>query len=400
MKDRLLVFLDRAMEYGVYVYVFALFNHHTTALSRVGVYVPLLAWMLKHAMTGGRGLAYLRNPVSIGAFVFAGLSLLSVWQAPWPLESLNSFRLDLGSAIFLMLPMGDVFRNEDKAKRLLWVIGLSGIWVNLLQLNEYAALFRQTGKVLAWSQYADLRGYSDPLVFFMPFTLALASLNKGRLATLWWSVFFLQAGLMVATGTRGAWMAIAAAMAVWFAFKADKRLLITGVATVLLMVILAFVVPTTLIKNKVEQGVSTTGRVNGAWKPTVDMIIMKPFSGHGYGQWVYSHEYNLQRPAHPWWPWKKTLGAHNTYLLVAFGSGLFALAAMVYLFAKLFGQLAVLVRIEKHFYAYFALATLTSFAGAYLVRGFVENKRWYAFGVLLGLAVALLSRRGQPKSLV
>lgn len=393
MKNRFIALLDRAMEYGAYIYIFALFNHHTTALSRLGVYIPFLAWLIKHAITRGQHLAYLRNPISIGAFAFFSISLLSIFQAPAPFESLNSFRLNLGTIILLMLPMGDVFRQEDKARRLLWALGFSGIWVNLLQLNEYITLFRQTGKILAWSQYMDFRSYSDPLVFFMPFTLALANLSQKRFSKFWWVIFFLQAGLLVATGTRGAWMGITVAMIVWLAFKVDRRLLMAGVAALAMMAILAFVVPTTLIKGKVEQGVSTSGRVDGAWKPTVDMIIIHPIVGHGYGEWVYNHEYNLQHPSHPWWPWEHTLGSHNTYLLVTFASGVIALASMIYLFAKLFGQLSILAKIEDGLPGYLALATLASFTGTYLVRGFVENKRWYAFGVLLGLAVALLAKK-------
>lgn len=392
MKDKFITALDRTMEYGVYVYVFALFNHHTTALSRLGLYVPFIVWVVKHIHTKGKGLSYLRHPVAVTALLFAGLVLLSTTHAPDVLASLNEYRLSLGAGLAMFLVIGDVFRSEDRQRRLLYIIVATSIYISLLQVAQYVGSYRATGEFLDVQQYPVFRSYSDALSFFLPFTLAVTQ-YKPRATMVLGLVFIFQMLLLVMTGARGAWLGVGLAFAVWIILKLDKRVLIFGAIGLTAVTIVAVVVPNNLIKDRiVDAGISSNHRIHGTWEPSIDMIANKPVLGYGYGKQIFHNEFNRRAPNEPTWTLKKSLGPHSNYLEIGFAAGLVALLSLVLLYAQFIAHITRRVKAaESPFQIYFTLAVLAAFVASPLVRGFVESLRWEPNMVILGIGLAILA---------
>lgn len=391
MYDRTIKSLDTIMEFGVYLYIFALFNQGTTALSSLGLYLPLIAWTAKHVLTKGRQLGYLLHPLAVAGILFCVLMFISTLYAPDLIKSLDSYRKSIGTVLFLLFTVGDVFQAEKRQRRFLYVFVLSGIYLNALQVNQHIATYQATGHFMNMSVYGVFRPYSDALAFFLPFTLAVASITKSRLAFLWWAAFIVQAVLLLVTGVRGAWLGFGLALAVWVALKADKRIIMFAATTAIAVAILAAGLPNSIVKDRVKEGLSSTGRLQGTWGPTHEMMLDKPLLGYGYGKSVYHEEFNRRAPSAPSWLFKKSLGPHSNYLEIGFAAGIIGLLSLVLLYGKFFGQLFnFLRRPTSPFTTYFGLAVLSSFTAQYLVRGFVESSRWQPFGVLLGIAVALL----------
>lgn len=390
MNSKLIPALDAIMEIGTYVYVFALFNQGTTALSSLGLYVPLIAWLVKHGLTKGILLGYLRHPLSISALTFGGLVLVSTTFAPDTPRSLDAYRTTIGTAMFLLVIVGDAFRYQEKQLRLLKVMAFSGLYVNFLQIKDFVWDYRATGSFL--SDYTRYRTYSDSLTFFAPFTLAMAGLARTRIAWIWWGVFALQLLLLFFTGARGAWLGLGISLLIWTFVKFDKKMLGTiatiGIAAAILLTV---IMPRNIVMDRIHEGISTSGRTHGTWGPSYEMMLDKPILGYGWGKSVYHNEFNRRAPNEPTWSFKQSLGPHSNYLEVGFAAGLVGMLSLILLYAKAFARLLELSRRPATYHiGYFALATLGAFIAQYLVRGFVESSRWQPLGLLLGIAVALL----------
>ncbi|MDE2089799.1 MAG: O-antigen ligase family protein [Gammaproteobacteria bacterium] len=402
-------FLDTVMVYGVYLYALTMFNPHVVALHSIGMYLPLLCWLIKHAITRGRLLGYFRNSVSVMVFAFAMIVLLSVVHSPDMFYSLDRFRRGLGSMLFLFVVTADVFRDERKLLHLAAMLAFGGLIMMLLDMYQYYHEFviRLYANLSMRDSKVDLstmhRWYSESLLYLVPFMLFMAIQRRGKPAFFWWLVFMVDAVLLFVTGARGPWVGFSAAIVVWSLVKADKKLLLLSAAGMLALSTLAFVLAAkdpgaNLIASRFKQGLQT-GRINAIWRPTDEMILDKPLTGYGVGRQIYYNEFNRRAAVSSWWPYKKAQGTHSNYMQIAFAAGVPALLVFVFMYARVFATLWKLSRISRSPpQANIALVTLMSFTGHYMVRGSVENLPWIPLGILLGITVALvmIDKAGSP----
>lgn len=400
----IVLFLDAVMVYGIYIYALTMFNPRVVALHSIGMYLPLLCWLIKHALTRGRRLGYFKNSVSAWILAFALIVLLSVLHSPDMLYSLGRFRRGLGSMLFLFVVIADVFRDEKKLYRLAVMLATGAIVMMALDLYQYyqEIVTHYAGNL--GDLYFSHRWYSDSLMYLAPFILAMAVLHSGKKAVFWWGMFAADAVLLFMTATRGAWVAFGVAILLWSLVKADKKLLLTlaGGALAILVLVVAVLHKNpegALIISRFKEGLSTSGRINGIWRPTDEMILDKPLTGYGVGRQIYYNEFNRRATISDWWPIKKAIGTHNNYLQITFAAGLPALLIMAFFYAHVFATLWRLARtFASPVLSNLSLVTLMTFAGHYMVRGFVENLFWIPLGILLGITVALvmLNKAGNP----
>lgn len=382
--------LDLAIEYGIYLYVFALFNQGTTALSNLGLYVPLFAWIAKSFLLRGANLGYLRHPVAMAFIAFAAAILAASIYSPDPIYSLDSYRKSIGAAAGLAVVMGDSFREQRKLSRLLYALVLSGAYVTGLNVLQYAREYVQQG---AFPEDISVhRWFGDPAIFFAFFTLGLAVGGRGWKRSLAWGLFGIQVALLLPTGARGSWLAFAASLAVWLAYGADRRVVLaTGIGVAAAAIAAVTVLPSSTIVDRIHHGTNTSLRTTGTWGPAYEMIVEKPLLGYGYGRQVFNNEFNARAPARPWWSFQTSHGPHSNYLEIAFAAGVPGFVTLVACYALLVGALARLTGSgPPGEMRWIALATLCAFVAFYLVRGFVESSRWQPLGVLVGIAIAVL----------
>ena len=386
---------DSTMEYGIYLFVFATFL--SISLWQLALTVILLAWVAKHVATRGRHLDYLRHPLAVIGLVFGALVLISTFYAHDTLEGLRVYKNTIGAAMILLVAIPDSFRDERRLTRLLGVLAGTALAVVLVQVGRYAADYLEDG---TFREYAHYRTLSEALVFYLPFALAIAVLSKKQWAIIFWIVVMaLQIGLLLATGARGAWIAVMAALLIWMVLSPGKKSVMVAVALAVVALALVTLVPAaeTFFSRRMAGGLIDTSameRISRLWTQAYEMIAARPLLGYGYGD--YFGELNRQSAQHPEWVVYRPgpYGPHNNFLDIWFSAGIVALACLIYLYARFFGQLVATIRSSvSPLSMYFALATLCAFTTHFLVRSFVDDMNWRPLGVLMGIAVALSAVR-------
>lgn len=386
-------YANTVIEYAVYAFVLAMLV--STSLWQLAMAALFFAWFAKHVVSRGRELDYLRQPLMAAGLIFCATVLVSTFYAFDIREGLRVYKNTIGAAVILLLAIPDVFRDEERQRRLLYVLACSAVGVTLLQLGRYGVDYLRDGSIRNYSHY---RKMAEPLVIYLPFALALVFLHeKMRTRAFWASVVILQAGLLLATGARGAWAGVMVMLFVWLILKPEKKFILIFTCMTA-MVSLALLVLDTPLVHRIGEGImsaTTLERLERLWPQAYEMIVARPIAGYGYGD--YYGELLRQSAQHPEWVVLRPgpYGPHNNYLETWFSAGIVALVSLIYLCAKLFSQLVTVVRLSVHApTAYFALATLCAFTAHFLVRGFVEDMNWRPLGVLAGIAVVLsLNRR-------
>jgi O-antigen ligase len=221
------------------------------------------------------------------------------------------------------------------------------------------------------------------LVFFLPVATAATLTFGGRWRWLSWMLILITVLLLLATGSRGAYLSAIAGplIAAWFLrhwvnfFTVLKIALLVLVVVILLLFFAVFILKSPLIIDRIQSlwdvisGLfeaaapqqSTTGTVGVEhesrwmiWRAVLRVMMEWPMSFIvGYGWFSYG-QFGI---------WK---GAHSEYLDVLFNLGLIGLVALIWVFAALIGHSRA------------ALSTLPA------------PLRWLQLGYLFGFASLLI----------
>lgn len=385
------------MEYALYVYMFTLFRG--TNLRALAAGVLAAAFLLRLIVHRGRGLEALWHPLLLPFGIFLAATMASVLYSSDPWRALTEYASEWGMVALAALILPVAVRDEKILRRVLYVCAFTAVYLNFIQLKGVWHEYRDTGFLL--HDVGLHRPFSLSIIFYLPFLLALTRIQNGRWAVVAWSLAALQILMLVLTASRAATLGLAVGLLLWIIFSFDRKTLLFLFVTVLLTGVLIVSLPKdTFLESYIERGASTSGRASLTWGPTTHMIAQRPFTGYGYGAFVYPQEFQKQIPpshipeGHEW-DWVKQLGPHNYYLEIWFTSGIAALLALILLCARCFGHLWAFVRaaqgrIERSF----ALAVLMAFTAIYLIYaqfGPMGPTGLRPLGVLLGFGLALLS---------
>jgi O-antigen ligase len=185
--------------------------------------------------------------------------------------------------------------------------------------------------------------YGAFMTFVAPVFAAMALGSTGVARVAWWIVFLCGFGLLIGTGSRGAYLGIVLGTAIGIKFVAPyfdtRRMLRSAAAMGAVLAVIIIAVSLTnieLVAERVEQSTSTdveelsSGRAS-IWRATIMVQAERPFSflvGNGWNSHMNSGI------------WKST---HNTYLLLLFELGLVGLLLFAILIATVIRQVRVLV---------------------------------------------------------
>jgi O-antigen ligase len=400
---------DLVLEYGVYLYLFALFR--ATGLRMALTMVLLLAGLIRLALDPALLRRLAAEPVLRALALFLLLVLVSVAYSPRPGEALAEFVLTLGTAGWLAVIVPCALREETHLERLLIAALLVALYLNFVQIKGIVLEYQKTGRLLA--DVGLHRPHSISLMFFTPFLLGLAErARRGWRAIALWAAVALQFLLLLATVGRAAMLAMAVAMAIWLLVRRPWRLLVVGSVVLVLGAGALWLLPSDSAHwQYLHKGFSSGERMDLTWGPTMAMIARSPWFGYGYGEFVYPQVFDALIPAvaflgGPPIDYIRALGPHNYYLEIWFQAGLLALAAMIWLFARVAAQLYELVRATRadDLVGLTALAALGAFTAHYLVHahfGTLGPTGLRPLGILIGLGVALrwmraLEHRASP----
>lgn len=378
------------LEFCIYLYVCSLFITSAMAPQRIGLWLGFLAWVffadksyLKRVLAN--------NIFRIWLVLLSWLILTSVLSA-FPKDALEALRGRLDDHVLILPQFIHVFANPAARRRVLLMLGLASLISTVDELHLY---FKEWYYGLSHLQmYGDHRWWGYVFAFFLPFTI-VCGVAFSKYRVLWWLLGFLQVVLVVATGSRGAWLAIAAAgmLPVMMALKRKQTIAVLLSACVLGVVSYAFL-PDYMVSDRIKQGFDTSLRTTGTWGPTIEMTNQRPLIGYGFGAKVYNDEFNRQVDGHPDWSFRTSPTPHSLFLATAFAAGY---PALILLLMLVFGLVLVAWKGFKHGEGpdrYLCLGVLSSCAGFYLVRGWVETVMWEPMSILIGILVGLAVAKG------
>ena len=397
LRHRLAPHADTAIRYSVAVYLLALFTRWWE-IPLAAAWIGFLAWLL------GAPKPYLAAALR-DRLVAIWLALLAWALATAALSPHRAVSLPDWYAAFddhllvipLLIHLCLAGRREQFGRVLAW----AGVVIVALDGLHYLG-DALSGAIAAPDNWTRHRKWAYPLVLFSPFLMLRLAQSAGR-ARLLWSLALLATTLMVlASGARGAWLALAAAAAIYggWLLRRQRRMVLGALAALALAVPLFLLSPPgEVVRERLAQGFDTSARVTGTWGPALTMAAQHPWLGHGMGMRAYHDEYMGQVADHPHWFFRdRSMSPHNFFLMALFGLGLLGLALTLALSGLLVARYVAQARAAATPQeAMLPLALLASFVAHYLVRGSFETLSWPPLALYIGLAAGLtLAARERP----
>jgi len=185
-------------------------------------------------------------------------------------------------------------RNNDDAKLLLTVALLLGTGLAIHGIYQYIAGVPMPGRWVNAGEAVRTRAFSiiyspnvlgGQMAFLTPVALGFAAAEKTwAKKLLWLAAAGLMAVCLVFTGTRGAWLAFALALAV-VGIIYDRRLLIAGIVAIVLVALFVPAVSTritSLFTAEYLEKSAGSGRIK-RWFDAYDQMRLEPLFGVGLG---------------------------------------------------------------------------------------------------------------------
>jgi O-antigen ligase len=185
--------------------------------------------------------------------------------------------------------------------------------------------------------------YGAFMAFFVPVFGAMAMGSKGIARLYWWFVFLCGFALVIATGSRGTYVAILGAalfgvkfISPFFNRRAIRRVGMQLASVLFLITVSVALTNLDLAQQRFEQSTSTdvdeisSGR-SAVWRATVLVQAEKPST------FLYGVGWNSHDNSGIW------LAAHNTYLSLLFELGIIGLTMFLVLLAAMVMQIRVLL---------------------------------------------------------
>ncbi|HRC60005.1 MAG TPA: O-antigen ligase family protein [Candidatus Propionivibrio aalborgensis] len=379
-------FWNQALTVFVSLYILGLFLPGLPKLENIALYGAVLITLFDGRWRSG--LQWLTHPLILLLLALLGWLLLTATLSDQPLLSLTEYRRSFKDYFLIFLPLMFVLSNEASRRLLARLIAFWGVIIVCTNGAQYVhEWFTDPSRLLDVKAH---RGWGHPLVFLLPFALMEMRLSAGRVSWAWLLLALVEAAMIIATGARGAWLAMLAVVLVWAVAGFNrKQLLRLAAGGFVILLIAYFVLPTFLLRAKVEQGFDSSSRTTGTWGPAIEMMDERPMLGFGFGKDAFSREFNQRAPERESWSIKQSIGPHSLYLEAGFAGGYPALSGIILLFGATlaYGYLGFgRSRLQEQ--RLFVLAASSAFVGFYLTRGAMETIRWGPMIILLGIIVS------------
>jgi O-antigen ligase len=373
---------------AVLLLFFATYNNRAIGVKYTGyglamICILILLWLNPKEIRSklkDRTLAWLVALVAINA-----IAILQV-DPEYQLQSLEHFRKGLIQAALLAVAISLAVNSVDRLTHVGLALGFASLCITFYCIAEIIDSPIANALVNAPTSY---RYYGFRYIFYFPFLWMLIQQANHWKQAAWITLVSAQLVLVAFSGFRGAWLAAIVMIALWaFFFRTRKLTVLVGAMLVLALGAAAFSSDHTFAKlNQTDTG----KRWDGAWRASIDMIKNRPLFGHGFGSQVFQRENDRLADDNPDWALGKALtGPHSIYLDVAFSAGIPALLILLVIFGYIFRRIwRVIWTTRNRRLRSFAIATLCSFVGFYVVLGALESLRWELLGMFVGLAMSI-----------
>lgn len=385
--------LNTAIDYGIYLYIILMFLTKGEAVKNVLLYGTFTFWLI--SLRWKNHSYFWKNYITILFFVYIAICFLSVFVSVDPFYSLDAMSKELLKGIVLFPMLATHFNSEQRLKGLAAAFTISAI---ILVVSGYYSYFTDNISVLKpnlsfihlWhNKFARYLNSTLPFVFIL-----LLFSRKLIFKILLSSFIFISVFALILSTSRGGYGAFIMMALVWAAFLAkavNLNIKKTAIITILIFISIsaaAFELSPGVRQRMTGTGIdiSTFNLRTRSWIPALEVIKGKPILGWGYGPKMVTREepyLNTPYKAPP-------IGAHNTFLLITFTTGIIGLISYITLliYALYYCWQQAVFRNITSFSSYMLIAVFSVLIGNYFVHSILEIVSFTGLSVLFGIAVA------------
>lgn len=305
------------------------------ALTTTDIHIPLLG---VHVAFG-----------VLAAYAALSWSLNSLFDPTYPsFKGLMTLKNEIvDNYLFFLVFFFGANNYEDAKKVFLFALHLVAIMTALTIVDASTPINlgimgqdpdgRVSGPIGSSNQYGAF------MAFFVPLFAAMAMGSKGVARVVWWLVFLCGFTLLIATGSRGTYVAMIAAIVIGVKFIAaffDKRAMrkvgLQIAAVLFLITASVALMNLELVERRLEQSTSTnmdelsSGR-SAIWRATILVQAEEPYS------FIYGRGWNSHDNSGIW------KSAHNTYLLLLYELGIIGVIIFLVLLLSIVLQIRILI---------------------------------------------------------
>lgn len=395
-KNKITRYLDTAIVYGICLYIAIMFLSKGEGIRNILLYGSFFLWFFVIKKSTFK--KFVKEPITILYIIFAIICQFSVFYSIDPLDSLNALRENFIKSIVLFPIIATIFNSEKKIKRMIFAFVISAL---LIVINGYITYFTtdisifkpNTKAVHLWhNQFARY------LNTYLPFIFSLLILSRNRIYKylLLCLLIFSVLGLILST-SRGGYISFLAITVIWtvFLIKENKPHLKKIAALLLLSCSLITVISLATvpkIRERLTAVESINERVN-VWIPVIEAIKQRPLSGWGFGSEIIKKEE----------PYLKTpyeapdIGMHNTFLKIAFTTGIVGLGSYLCLliYTAFFCWKNAVKEKKQSFKSYIFVSVFSVIVGNYFFHSMTEVVSFLLLSIILGIAVTTKNSIGE-----
>ena len=282
----------------VSLYILGLFLPGLPKLENFALYGAVLICLF-----GGRwrtGLRELAHPLVLMLLALLGWLFLTATLSDDPALSLTEYRRSFKDYFLIFLPLMFVLADETGRRLLARLIAFVGVVIVFANGMQYVHdWLTDPSRLLNIKAHG---GWGHPLVFLLPFALMQMRLSTGRESRLWLLLALTEGTMIIATGARGAWLAMLAVILIWAVAGFNrKQLLRLAAGSLVLLLVAYFALPPFLLRDRIEKGFDTSSRKTGTWGPAIEMMDERPTLGFGFGKETFNREFNSRVPEREAW---------------------------------------------------------------------------------------------------
>lgn len=384
-------FLIRYLSLGVFLTV--ILSPMLPTMALVGLSILCTAILCIHAIAD-RNFTFSKNPMNVFVTFFAIALIWGCINSFSFMASIKQTAVHLSFIMFYFVVVNTI-RTKQQWIALIklflvsaFVVSLYGVAQNFLGVNSTESWLDenmfQNIKVRVYSFFNNPNVLGEFLVVTIPLTAAVIwGKIREEHKTVFGIIFITMAACMIFTWSRGAWLGMLFACALFFVIM-DKRWVIIGVLALLLLPLLMVLSGNTTILERIMSvgntaDTSTAYRVS-IWRASIDIIRNFWLSGIGIGSEAFKKVY----PAYALSGAGFALHSHNLYLQIWVEMGLIgicSLISMILMFVKqVFSKKIIGIRRTSN-YAKIIIAIGAGVLG-FMLQGLTDYV-WYNYKILM-----------------
>jgi putative inorganic carbon (HCO3(-)) transporter len=268
-----------------------------------------------------------------------------------PMYSFNEWRKLVAHVLvfYWALFVLRMHRSDAVTRQLLWAVGAGSLVLAAYALTDFV-LRGGTWKdrfIRAGAPYSDYNWLTTYMVLAIPVLIAIIVVYRDRwLRALAWTALPLTVAAQAASYTRAGWIAHIMQALTFGLVTGRRRLLLLIIGGAVSVGILLFVVSQIGYQKETINPLTLDQRV-GTWKLGMQQIAAHPLVGVGFGNDTFTKlhpEYSIKLQQSKPVEQQVLPAMHNTFLMVAMGSGIPAALFLAGIFIKLVWSLVSLQR--------------------------------------------------------